>query len=254
MKFIRIPLTALALAIPAAAVLVSAPAAAQHAVVVTGPAIALPAPTIERFVLRTDGRVDPGEPLRFRLVGAAGGRAWVDIPGVVSGVPLTEIRPGVYEGAYVVRWRDNARQFDDAVATLERGRGRATALVDVRGNDQAWRDHRGPLVTDYAPAHGSRVDAQGRTRISARIQDDRSGAVMESVRLRVDGRDVTSFARIEGDEVRYREDLRPGRHTAEITVRDRAGNETRRAWYFDVVGYDRYGRAEPFSQRSYAAY
>lgn len=254
MKSLRIPL-ALALAVPAAFVATSATAQP----VVTAPGFVAPAPVIERFVLRTEGRVDPGEPVRFRLVGAAGARAWVDIPGVQSGVPLQEIRPGVYEGAYVVRWRDNPRAFERSVATLQRGHLVDTARVEVRGNEHAWRDHRGPAIVDFAPADGARVDARGRVQISARIEDDRSGTDMQSLRLRVDGRDVTSYARIGDDAVHYREDLPRGRHVAELTVRDRAGNESRRTWSFEVVGpdrwgHDRWGRAEPFSQRSYAAY
>lgn len=257
MKSLRIPLAALALAVPAA--FVATPAAAQHSPVVTAPGFVAPAPIIERFVLRTDGRVDPGEPVRFRLIGAPGARAWVDIPGVASGVPMQEIRAGVYEGAYVVRWRDDPRAFERSIATLQRGHLSDTARVEVRGNEHAWRDHRGPAIVDFAPADGARVDARGRVRISARIEDDRSGPDMQSVRLRVDGRDVTGYARIVNDEVHYREDLPRGRHVAELTVRDRAGNESRRAWSFDVTGpgrwdHDRWGRAEPFSPRSYAAY
>jgi hypothetical protein len=40
------------------------------------------------------------------------------------------------------------------------------------------------------------------------------------------------------------ENLRPGRHVAEVMVRDRAGNLARRTWAFDVrndVRGDRYG-------------
>jgi hypothetical protein len=92
------------------------------------------------------------------------------------------------------------------------------------------------VISDLTPDHGARVDARGRTRIAARFNDDGAGIDTASVRLRVDGRDVTGEARIEGDELQYREDLAPGRHSAELVVRDRAGNVTRRAWTFDVVG------------------
>jgi hypothetical protein len=40
--------------------------------------------------------------------------------------------------------------------------------------------------------------------------------------------------------VRFRADLPPGRHTAELTVRDRAGNATTKTWTFDVMA-DRVG-------------
>jgi hypothetical protein len=52
----------------------------------------------------------------------------------------------------------------------------------------------------------------------------------------VDGRDVTRQARIDRDDIRYADDLRPGRHFAELVVRDRAGNVARQSWSFEVAG------------------
>jgi hypothetical protein len=63
------------------------------------------------------------------------------------------------------------------------------------------------------------------------------------VRLRLNGRDVTADARVSPDEVHYRADLDPGRYTAELTVRDQAGNATTKSWSFDVTPGDRYGSA-----------
>jgi len=111
-------------------------------------------------------------------------------------------------------------------------------------------DHRAPVITDVTPDHGSRVGDRGRTHIGARFHD-RGGSGIASVTLRVDGRDVSWRASVEGDELRYREDLAPGRHTAELVVRDRAGNATRQAWTFRVVDTDRYGwrhEGRPFAQ------
>lgn len=201
-----------------------------------------PAPVIERFVMNPRGRLAPGRELRFRLVGAPGGDAWMDIPGVVRRLDLQEVRPGVYEGRYTVRRRDDPDAFRRAVATLQRGHLRATARVDMRGGwdrdrDDRWgRDDRAPVISEISPAHGGRVDERGRTRISARFSDDGSGVDLTSVRLRVDGRDVTGAARIDSDEVHYREDLARGRHTVELVLRDRAGNVARRVWNFDVTG------------------
>jgi hypothetical protein len=199
-----------------------------------------PAPrlAIERFVMRPMGRLEAGRELRFRLHGAPGADAWVDIPGVISGVDLAEVRPGVYEGTYTVRRRDNLDAFGKAVATLREGRHRVTARVDLRGRDEdrrAGRDERPPTISDLAPANGEQVGERGRTHISARIADDDSGIARDSVRLRVNGRDVTSDARVSDDEVDYRADLDPGRYTAELTVRDEAGNATTKGWSFDVT-------------------
>ena len=91
---------------------------------------------IERFVMRPMGRIESGRELRFRLVGTPGADAWLDIPGVIRGVDLVEVRPGVYEGTYTVRRRDDLDAFGRAVATLRNGNQRTTARVDVRGGDR----------------------------------------------------------------------------------------------------------------------
>ena len=109
-------------------------------------------------------------------------------------------------------------------------------------HDRDYRgDHRAPRIFDVTPEHGDRVSERGLTRISARFGD--LGAGVAAVTLRVDGRDVTRRAQVDGDDIRYADNLAPGRHWAELVVRDRAGNTARRNWVFDVVGrgYGQYG-------------
>ena len=192
---------------------------------------------IERFSMRTEGRIEPGHELRFRLRGAPGADAWVDIPGVISGVDLAEVRPGLYEGAYTVRRRDDLASFDRAVATLRNGSQRMTARVVI--DRDGPRDDRAPQITELTPANGDRVSERGRTQISARVTDEGSGIDAASVRMRIDGRDVSGDTRLVDNEVRYRADLEPGRYKAEVSVRDVAGNTTTKSWTFDVAERER---------------
>lgn len=232
---VRSHVAAVLLLAPVAATMVAAPAYAQRAVVA-------PAAVIQQFEARPSGRLEAGGELRFRLVGAPNGRAWVDVPGVARRVALDETRPGVYEGAYTVRRRDSLDSFSEAIATLQTGNVRATARADLRSVDREYgrgygwgQDNRGPEITNVSPADNSRVVERERTTISARLSDDGRGVDPGSVTLRVDGRDVTRNARITDNEINYRDDLGRGRHTAELTVRDRAGNTARRNWSFEVV-------------------
>lgn len=112
----------------------------------------------------------------------------------------------------------------------------------VVAQDYGYRhgDRVAPQIVDVTPDQGERVDDRRRTRISARFEDEGSG--VQAAWLRIDGRDVTSYARFDGDRIRYREDLAPGRHVAEVIVRDNAGNVSRRAWSFRVVDAERYDR------------
>jgi hypothetical protein len=222
---------------------VATPVAAQPARVAP-PAIAAPHLQIERFVMQQDGPLRPGSELRFRMNGVPGVQAWVEIPGVKL-VQLTEVRPGLYEGSYVVQRRDQLGAFDRANGILKSGTQRVTARVDARSDraGRGWehRDREAPRIADLSPAQGERVSERGRTRITARVADQGSG--VESVSLRLDGRDVSSAVRIEGENIRYTEDLQPGRHSAEIAVRDRAGNVARQRWFFDVAHND-HGRRD----------
>lgn len=117
------------------------------------------------------------------------------------------------------------------------------AQPDFRGDHQRWdgrgrhfrRDDRGPWISDLTASQGGR----GRTRLATRVGDHGSGVDLASLVLRVDGHDVTRHARVDGDDIRYAEFMHPGRHVAELTVRDRAGNISRRSWAFDVPEHGR---------------
>ena len=223
---------------------------------------------IERLAVRPMGRLEPGGDLQFRMVGTPGGTASLDIPGVARGIEMAETRPGVYEGSYTVRRRDDPDAFANAVATLRNGNQRVTARLDLRDGDRdgprvagrdrdrdgdrdrdrapvAGRDDRSPQITELTPGNGEQVGERGRTRIGARLSDDSSGIDPASVRLRLNGRDVSGGVQVSPDGAQYRADLDPGRYTAELSVHDRAGNSTTKTWTFDVTPGDRVGAAGP---------
>lgn len=130
---------------------------------------------IERFVMQPVRRLEPGRELRFRVFGAPGADASLDIPGVVSGVDLDETRPGVYEGSYTIRRRDDPDAFRTAIATLRHGNERATARLDLGDVERMSRDEdrdrpgdgRFPLeITSYQ--NNAVVDASGNLSIQGR--------------------------------------------------------------------------------------
>lgn len=212
------------------AMMVTTPAAAQT------PAVVAPAPVhaqIERFVVR--GSFERGSSVRFRLHATPGGEAWVVVPGLLR-ERLIEARPGVYEGSYAVRRHVDPDRFARAFARFELHGERLNARAEVVGDRDdhvANRDNNPPEIRDVSPSQGERVSERGWTHISARVGDHGTG--VQSVLLRVDGRDVSGRTRIEDNQVRYAEDLPVGRHNAELVVRDRAGNTARRSWNFEVA-------------------
>lgn len=146
------------------------------------------APQIERFVLNARGGIVPGRELRFRLVGEAGGRAWVRVPGVVERLELQESRPGVYVGDYTVRRRDNAAAFERAVATLQEDRRRSTAAVTVRNDDdddrgdRVGRGGRDLQLDVTSHADNAVVDADGQITIRGRTAPNASVYVQVQAR------------------------------------------------------------------------
>ena len=213
------------------------PASFQALPMGAGPVVA--APVVESFVADLSrGRLEAGRVLHFRLVGTPRSSVVMNIPNIVRDLPLQEVQPGVYVGDYTIRRSDDVKMLDRAVATLRTGDRHVAARVNIDRHELvgAVGDTTPPLILDLTPRNGDRVGDTGRnTRLSARLSDKGSGVDTTSVRLRIDGRDVSRDVRIRDDEVHYREDLPRGRHTVELAVRDRAGNASRATWTFDVV-------------------
>ncbi len=187
---------------------------------------------IERFAMLPAGRIEPGRDLRFRLQGAPGASAVLEIPGVVTGIPMQEVSPGVYEASYTVRQRDNPEALTTAVATLRAGNQWVTSRI----SQPVARDRQAPTISSLLPANGDHVSAAGLTTVSGVFEDDGNrGVDPDSVRIRIGGRDVTDAAQISPRRFRFQGDLPPGRYTAEVSARDVAGNAVTKTWTFDVV-------------------
>lgn len=208
------------------------------------PSVADEPPRIDRFVVRPMGRLEPGRELRYRLDGLPDARVTLEIPGVVSGLVMSEERPGRYEATYTVRRRDDLDAFNTAIATLRSGNRWVTSRLD-RAIGDVDRDNRAPEIVDLAPRQGEVVSPAGRTTVSGSFEDrDGRGVNPDSVRILLSGRDVTSDARVTSEGFSYRSDLPPGHYTAEVRARDYAGNVISKSWSFDV-GSSRVGVVDP---------
>lgn len=95
-----------------------------------GPA-AIGNPVVNSFAMSPVSDLEPGSVVRFRLEGTPRARASVNIPDVVRGLPMREVRPGVYVGRYTVRHGDDPDAFSDARAVLRSGNQRVVARVNT---------------------------------------------------------------------------------------------------------------------------
>ncbi len=201
-------------------------------------AAAAPPPLrIERFQVSTLERVQPGAEINFVVEGVPGAVAIVDLPGIAKNVQLREVRPGQYEGSYTIRRADRLDPDGPVVATLRAGNRAVTARLNhplVVADNRAEPDHRAPVVRDLSPREGEVVTGSP-TVVSGRFGDrGGSGVDPESVRIMLSGRNVTADTEIDPRSFTYRAALPPGRHTVDVTARDRAGNAIRRSWSFEV--------------------
>ncbi len=189
---------------------------------------------IEQFTVATLERMEPGAELRFAIDGLPGAVVFVDLPGAANNVPLREVRPGHYEGAYTIRRADNFNMNAPVVATMRMGDRTITANL---AQPLVTADRNPPTIGALTPREGDTVQAGPATVISARFEDrGGSGVDPASVRISISGRNVTPEAQISPESFNLRAALPPGRHTVDVTARDRAGNAVRRSWSFDVAG------------------
>jgi hypothetical protein len=94
-----------------------------------GAAPAVAETLVNSFAVSQTEDLEPGTVVHFRLEGTPRARASVDIPDVVAGLPLREVRPGFYVGSYTVRRSDDPDAFADARAVLRNGDQRAVARL-----------------------------------------------------------------------------------------------------------------------------
>lgn len=189
-------------------------------------------PGIERFLVTPVGSIEPGTELRFVVIGSPGGRASLNIDSVIQGVPMTEVRPGRYEGGYTIRRNDNFPPSLNIVATLDAN----GQVVRSRLNQPLLANARPPTIRNMSPRNNEHV---GGNPISVSATFDDSGGVgvdPKTVRIVIGTQDVTRNSTITPQSVTWRGQLGAGTYPVEINATDMAGNAMRQAWVFTVAG------------------
>ncbi|MDB5866373.1 MAG: hypothetical protein JWO70_4179 [Betaproteobacteria bacterium] len=185
---------------------------------------------IERFNVAPVDKLDPGVDLKFTLIGTPGARAAVNIQGVNRDVAMTEVKSGQYEASYTVRRLDHFPPSGNIVARLEAGGQTAR----TRLNQALLVAAKAPTLKNVSP-RDNEVVAPGQTTISGTF-DDSGGVAVEpkSVRILLDGRDVTQNSSITPQFFTYRVAPPPGTHQVQVNAQDVNGNPIRQSWSFSV--------------------
>ncbi len=185
----------------------------------------------------TDRPLRANETLTVTLSGTPGGKAVFSLPGIESAqnLPLKESAPGTYVGTFTVPPGLNVGGTGAAVA------GQLTVGTTVSPLVQAGVpvkiDAAGPTFASLSPAPDA-VAPPGRPLVYGTYADaNGTGVSAQTVRLLVNNEDVTARATITEAFFSYPPpaDLPAGKNTVVVTLRDAAGNETRREWSFTVT-------------------
>jgi hypothetical protein len=186
---------------------------------------------IDRFEVAPVDRLDPGVDLKFTLVGTPGGRASVGIQGVNRDVPMKEVKPGHYEASYTVRRLDHFPASGAIVGRLDIG----GQIARTRLSQPLVVDAKPPVLRNVLPKENDTVPP-GAVTIGATFDDSGGvGVDLKTVRILMDGRDVTPSAEITPQFFSYRVTPAPGAHQVQVNAQDLRGNAMRHSWSFTVA-------------------
>lgn len=191
---------------------------------------------IDSFEVNADRALRGGSTVEFTLRGTPRGTASVQIPGVVKDLALRETANGVYTGSYTIPTAAaNPVTVSKATVVGRLRVGQNERLIQSGTTIQI--DNQPPRITASTPEVNGRVNTL-RPSVTA-VFDDQSGTGVDSttVRISMDGRDVTADATITDNLLVYKpvRDLNVGRHDVEIELRDTVGNLVTKTWSFTVV-------------------
>lgn len=172
----------------------------------------------------------------------------LDAPPILVGgrtmVPLRFI--GENLGA-TVRWEGYTRTVHISVPQ-ERVAGRRETIPDERDEEPVVRPRRNPrreqpaaeevplVIRPLRPLPGETINSY-RPEITVMLRDPQDRRLdFDSIRMRVNGEDVTRDLEIRANSITYQpaEDLNRGVNTVQVTVRDRDGELSTRDWTFRI--------------------
>lgn len=186
--------------------------------------------SIERFTADQIERYEPGTELKFTLTGTPRGRAFFTIENIVTNRAMDEVRPGVYEGTYTIRRQDNFTPALRVSSTLQANGQTAREQLDRR----LVNDNEPPSVSNVSPKDNDSVPYSSSFTISGSFDDARgTGVDPKSVKIILDGKDVTAQSTITSQNFSYRPaNLAVGNHSVDVRARDQVGNASRTTWSF----------------------
>jgi hypothetical protein len=190
------------------------------------------AAAITDFSVDATNALRAGDRFNVTLKGTPGGKASYDIGAYVEGAPMRETTPGTYTAQYTippnVNFGEVAIYGHLEINGTQAPRVQAPSLVAVSTTP--------PTITDFAPPAGQTVNNTTPSIFATFSSPTNIGINASSVKIDVNGLDVTASAYRTGGFITYSPTvpLGDGSVNVRVSVADAAGNRTERAWSFTI--------------------
>lgn len=183
----------------------------------------------------TDNAAHPfhvGQSVNVAADGTPGGTASFDLSNVILNTPMREVRPGHYEGSYVVQVGTNLVDAPILVTLVKNG-----LTAHAVGTQPLNIITAPPQVKETAPATGARINTLRPSIYVTFSTLGGKGMDADSLQLIVDGKDVTGQATRTGAFISYfpASDLHEGAITVQVKGTDVAGNALDYSWSFVIA-------------------
>jgi hypothetical protein len=187
---------------------------------------------ITDIAVTAKGPLRAGDSFNVTLHGTPGGKASFDIGTYLTGLPIPEAAPGTYTTKYTVPQGINFNRTTVyghlTVGASDAPRAEAPQLVAVTTT--------APQIVDIAPSNGAVVNNNKPSIYATYRSPTDAGINPSSVRIEVNGLDVTAAATRTDQFITYSPGapLADGPVTIIVTIADNAGNTQTRKWAFSV--------------------
>ena len=183
------------------------------------------------------GPVGLGGDIHATLTGSPGCRAVISIPNVAANLKMTETSPGVYQGDYKVTI---GHDLTDATVVAELTAKDGTLAPLIRASQTVSIDTTPPRIIFFTPGDSDAVVAPRPVFYAALSDGGGSGVAPGSVKIALDGNDVTGQCLITPRGVSYQpsSNLPPGLHAWTVSATDRAGNTAKQTRIMTIAAPD----------------